>query len=86
MLLTRAYQNAKQSVYFCESAGDTKIGATRRFLLFGTSFDDVSAGASDASLSRFRGIPTPVVDVGVSGGVLSGADPVDETEGFRVVP
>jgi hypothetical protein len=57
-----------------------KVGATRRFLLFGSSSDE---GVSTASLvsSRFNGIPE-----GVSGGVTVGAEPVDDIDGCRAEP
>jgi len=53
-------------------------------LLFGSSSDDESIALSGISPSRFWGIP--IIEVGVSGGVPSVAEPVDEIDGFRIVP
>ena len=70
--------NCLLNFYSRYSAGETKVGTTRRFLFFGSSFAEVS----DVSPSLFS-----VVDVGVSGGVLRGTvDPVDEVDRFRFVP
>ena len=68
--------------YFCDSAGDIKVGATLLFFGFGSSTTGGSTGVSE---SRFCGIA--VVAAGVSGGVLNGAaDPVDDIDGFRFDP
>ena len=72
-------------IYFRESAGKINVGATLRFLLFGSSSEDdgSTTACSGTSISRFRGI-IPVAEFGVSGGVPSGAaDPVDDIDKFR---
>ena len=67
--------------YFCDGAGEIRVGATLRFLLFGCSSDSVSVDGSDDDVSNSLFNAT---DVGVSGGVPNGAaDPVDEIDGFR---
>jgi len=67
--------------YFCDAAGKIKVGAILRFLLFGSSSDDVPIDCSDDDISPSL---FNVVEVGVSGGVPRGAaDPID---GFRFVP
>jgi len=71
-------------IHFRDSAGEINVGATRRFLVFGSSSDDESIALSGTSPSRFCGIA--IIEVGVSGGVPNCAEPVDEIEGFRVVP
>src|SRR5271154_2025696 len=78
--------NIKSSfqIHFCDCAGEIKVGATRRFLFFGSPSEDTgsSADGSEISPSLFNGIPLCAVDVGVSGGVpKGGADPVDEIDG-----
>jgi len=73
---------------FYFSAGAIKVGATLRFLLFGSSSEEEASTTvgSGTSLSRFCGIIPVLVAVGVSGGVPRGAaEPVDDTERFRVV-
>ena len=65
--------------YFGGAAGEIKVGAIRRFLLFGSS-SVASAEVPEISPSRL----TDGAGVGVSGGVDNGGlDPVDEIDGFR---
>lgn len=79
------YRKYNAHFYFCDAAGETKVGAILRFLLFGSSSDVVSTDGSDDDLSPSL---FNVVDVGVSGGVPKGAaaEPVDEIDGFRFIP
>jgi len=71
--------------YFCDSAGEIKVGATRRFLFFGSSSDTLGPNVSDISDSRFFGIS--LVEAGVTGGVAKGGiDPVDDIEAFLFDP
>lgn len=83
--------NTKSSfqIHLCDCSGEIKVGATRRFLLFGSPSEDagVSVDRSEISPSLFNGIPLCAVDVGVSGGVPKGGTaPPDEIDGFRFIP